>query len=261
MRDRERAIDKIRVLLELSKSDNTSEAANAAAKAAKIMAKHGLDESEIVEDDPVSENFELGVEVGRSKKVPVWIWNVAWAVAESSHSRPCTAYRLSDKKISATLVCFIGRRSDAELASYLFAFLISELRRLHSERVPPIGKRIQQYIPGTPPPVVDKEYQRRWTHDFYYGASVMIVQRMAAAKETVMAGAASTALVRLATIRTDVEAAIADLKIEYVAGNQVQVREESAYNQGVRAASEIDLSRDHIRLGEGQPKLPGSVEE
>lgn len=186
---RDKAIDKIRKLLMLARSANEHEAANAAAQAARLMAQHGIDSvSEMEPDvDPVGDNRDLHVEIGSGRRPVGWKWRLAWCVADNARCKPCLLDRtLDDGTYMGKSVCFLGRRSDAELCSFLFSYMLRELKRLHDIRRPRPGDRVQRYVPGQAPPVVDKEYLRHWSRNFYLGATTVIAARMSGATQEVM---------------------------------------------------------------------------
>lgn len=256
--------DRIRKLLSLSKSSNVHEAANAAARAACLMAKHGLDTVEEVEavSDPVGDNAELYVEIGRGKHMVMWKWNLAWVVGESAQCKPYALKRSYGETIHAIMIAFIGRRSDAEICCVLYEYLLEELRGVHDTRRPHLGKRIQQYIPGQRAPEVDLDFQRKWTKDFYAGAISVLIDRMTRARDEVMQTATSTALVLLDKITVQVDDVASSLGLQYVQARAPDVRSEHGWTAGVMAGRELDLTggagqdSGAPRLSPGIPKKP-----
>lgn len=240
----EKIVDRIRKLLALSESSNEHEAANAAAQAARLMAKHGIESVETADPDldPVGDNSDLFVEIGRGKRMIPWKWNLATVVAEAGQCKPYALHRKAGDQILGLMIAFIGRRSDAETCCYLYLYLINELRRFHAHRRPSIGSKLQQYVPGKPSPVVDREFQRRWSRDFYAGAIGVLYQRMIQAREEVLQTASSKALVFLGSVAAAVDAVAEDLGLQYVKARPAQIRSEHGYTAGVMAGREIDLS-------------------
>lgn len=272
MPDREKIVDRVRKLLALSKSSNTNEAANAAAAAAGLMARYQIESvEEEPEPDPIGDNRDLNVEIGKGKRPITWKWNLSWVVASSSQCKPYMLHRLVDDEIVALSVAFIGRRSDAEACAYVFRYLMEQLQDLHRSRRPKAGTRVQQYVPGTPPPIVDAEYRRRWSRDFYIGAVATLSDRMTIAREEVFDGAydphgfepsvpSSTALARLDQIAAQVDETAADLGLQYVNARQVDIRNQQGYAAGVMAGREMNLidpngSDDALQLPSA-PKKP-----
>jgi len=259
---REKTIDRIRKVLALTRSSEVNEAANAAAQAAKLMAEHGLTEDDLAEEeDPFGDNRDMHVQVGTSKRLTSWKWNLAWVVGYSARCKPFVLDLLEGDVFVAKVIAFIGRRSDAELCVYLFSYLLVEIKRLHDERRPPIGKRIQRYVPGQPEmPVVDRTYQRRWSRDFYLGATHTISQRITEASDAVMRTASDKALARIDVMNAEVKKIAEELGIQFLKTREVDIVSHSGYASGVKAAKEIDLSRDHRALVSGRV-LPPSNDE
>ncbi len=153
---RDKAVDRIRKLLRLAENaGSVSEAKTAAAQAAALMAKHGIESVEEEREDSVTDNRDLVVDVSKGKRVAGWKWMLAWFVGEIATCKPYRLHRMMGTKIVGTVIAFIGRRSDAEMASYVLQYLLTELAAIHKKNRPPIGQGIQQDIPGQEPPVVD----------------------------------------------------------------------------------------------------------
>lgn len=252
---REKIIDRVRKVLAYATSDNPHEAANAAAAAARLMAKHGIEsvESAEIEADPVSDNIDVYVEIGTSRRPVAWKWNVAWVVGTTAQCMPYMLHRKTGETIHALMVAFIGRRSDAELCAYLYDHLLKELKRLHDLMRPPTGRKIQQYIPGTPATTVDPEFRRRWSRDFYHGAVAVLSERMNKARQEVLHTASATALVRLDTVLEKVEATTLELGLQYVKARLPTVNSQYGYAAGERAGRDLDLSSN-------APKIAGPDE-
>ncbi|MCH9637820.1 MAG: DUF2786 domain-containing protein [Gammaproteobacteria bacterium] len=260
---RDKAVDRIRKLLRLAENaGSVSEAKTAAAQAAALMAKHGIESVEEEREDSVTDNRDLVVDVSKGKRVAGWKWMLAWFVGEIATCKPYRLHRMMGTKIVGTVIAFIGRRSDAEMASYVLQYLLTELAAIHKKNRPPIGQRIQQYIPGQEPPVVDKPYQRRWTRDFYAGAISVIHQRMLEAQQSVYdaaadrAGAAAanlppgsqdsigqleTALVLLGKVSAQVDEVAGDLGLQYVDAPERQILSPQGFAAGMRAGQGVEL--------------------
>jgi hypothetical protein len=268
---RKKAIDRIRKLLSLANSSNVHESANAAAQAAKLMAQHQIDTAEIEGDkDPVGDNRDSAVEISKGKRPPSWKWHLAWVVAQDM-CKPYLLHRKIRDQIHGTMVGFVGRRSDADLCAYLYRYLIRELKRLHRERRPPLGRR-QQYVPGAPPPIIDRAYQRRWSKDFYVGAIAVLNDRMNLARAEVIpkhehqpsyhaavepSPVTTTALARIDQIAAEVDSFAQDMGLQYVEAKDVQIRSQEGFAAGIMAGRELDLSHAQGR-DSGLPQLqPG----
>lgn len=253
---RKRAIDRVRKLLSLSRSQNEHEAATAAETAARIMAQHGIDSDEIeAAEDPIGDNQDLYVEIGKTKGPGSWKWNLAWHVAEAGGCKPYVLQRKIGHETVGLMLAFIGRRSDAQLCVYLLGYLIVELKRFHKRRLPSVGQRIQQYVPGADTRVVDRTYQRRWSRDFYLGGVVTLASRMKKAREDVMTHASETSLVLVGKRNVQIDETADAMGLQYTKAREIDVHNAHGYAHGVAAGERIDLSRDHPQIGEGQLRL------
>lgn len=128
--------DKIRQLRALAQSANAFEAANAAAAADKLIAKYRISEEEL-RAPGVGEGQETAVEdqniLYESARIIRWksalamhltkhygvaLWN-SWFYPEGQPGKHKTSrYKM------------VGRKSDMEITSFLFAFLVLEIERL-----------------------------------------------------------------------------------------------------------------------------------
>lgn len=104
--------DRIRKLLELSKSPNAHEAASAAAEAQRLMETHGIEASQIPTErlEPVGESS--------IKSRETWLASIATSVAKSCF---CAAWRGNGDIV----IC--GRRNDVEAAMVLTEWLRLQL--------------------------------------------------------------------------------------------------------------------------------------
>ncbi len=123
-------IDRIRKLLELSKSDNEHEAAQAGARAAQLMGEHAITEAMVKvtgEDDAANEHVteriaedNLGPDMLTKTRV-AWRDRVASSVARSLDCETYTS--------GGNLYAF-GRESNVSAWRYTSAYLIREIDRL-----------------------------------------------------------------------------------------------------------------------------------
>lgn len=244
MASREKAIDRIRKLLALAEraAGNEHEAANAAAEVARLMARHGIDSVDVEGDpDPVGDNQDLHVQVCTARRLPTWKWNLAWVVAGGARCKPYALdHTLGDHYVGKS-VAFLGRRTDAELCTQLFRYLLVECKRLHDERRPTLGSSVMRYIPGQPPPIVDRPYQQQWSRNFYLGIITSIAARMQQATEEVMQEASSTALVRIDGMIHAVDELAAHMRLRYQPSRGVTVSSHAAFVAGVNVGEKIDL--------------------
>ncbi len=263
MSNRAKSIDRIRKLLSRAAGAGSEHEANtSAAMAARIMAKHGIESVEVEGDpDPVGDNLDLFVEVSTGRRTVTWKWNLAWTVGQSGRCKPYYLNRIVGKEVMATMVGFIGRRSDAQMCCYVMQYLTVELKSIHTRRRPKIGDRIQQYVPGREPLVIDRAYQRRWSRDFYLGAVAALNERMVTAGDEVMKTASSTAMVRLHQVSEEVSSFAENMGLQYMKGREVDLQLDTAYTEGILAGRTVDLSTDHEALGVGQLRLPPDLDE
>lgn len=264
MTDRAKSIDRIRKLLARAARGGTEHEANtSAAMAARIMAKHGIESVEVEGDpDPVGDNQDLFVEVSTGRRTVSWKWNLAWTVSKSARCKPYYLNRIVGEEIMATMVGFIGRRSDAQMCCYVMQYLMVELKSIHTRKRPKIGARIQQYVPGSREPIViDRVYQQRWSRDFYLGAIAALNERMVTAGDEVMHTASSTALVRLHEVSEEVSTFAERMGLQYMKGRDVDLQTDTAFAEGILAGRMVDLSTDHDALGIGQLRLPPDPDE
>ncbi len=143
---KDEAIDKVRALLALANSTNEHEAANAAAAAAGIMARHRIEADMLIEaeraDDECAEAFEMNADLAAEReheRMPSWYWALAWGIADANGCRPWPRW-LPTKLASAGLhraqrVTFVGRPADAAASRYMLDAIANEVDRLAVEYV------------------------------------------------------------------------------------------------------------------------------
>lgn len=280
MSKRDKALDRIRkVLARARRGGSAEEAATAAAIAAKIMAEHGITETEAdAEPDVVGPNDDVYVVVSHTKsRGGWWKWLLAWCVGESGRCKPYYLHSYIGQEITATMIAYIGRRSDAQMCCYLLEYLMRELKEVHDERKPRVGKRIQSYIPGKPPETqtVTKDDQRHWSSSFWNGAVAAIDHRMQLARQQVMSEAEaaeqaartqtqtadvterlalddpekeskiSKALVRLDNIAEEIKVEAKKLGITYVPTPKPTIHSHTGFHDGIFAGQQIDIATEH----------------
>jgi hypothetical protein len=133
------AIDKVRKLLELSKSPNENEAARAAAKAREILSNYNLSMADLPLDEIRATLDIMEKEVDEDPTLRMWIQNL---ITHTCKGFDCT--HIIANKRSGTKVIFIGDELDAEIAASTFEFLKKEIRRLCSESLPLLVKHLGQ---------------------------------------------------------------------------------------------------------------------
>ena len=149
----EKVVDRVRKLLELSKSDNMNEAGNAAAAAQELMSKHAISQAMLDISPDEDETIENDLLRGSSaKQLETWKGQLGVATAEVNQ---CRCYRSgSDLRV-------IGRPSDATTVRYLFSYIVREIDRLAIE-----GSRERG------------ETGRSWMNNFRLGATQEVCKRL-----------------------------------------------------------------------------------
>lgn len=239
-------IEKIKKLLALAQSSNANEAAVAAGLAAKLMAEHRIEQAMLCEDEParVEEQIESNVLADRGKRMSRWASVLALHVARAHH---CSVY------YSGGTLTIVGRRSDADAARYLYAFVAREIDRLARATGAGEGKT--------------------WANNFRLGAVSAVGRSLAAAAEAARrearqrAAASDTlgtgsALVRVDAALARIEAHDARLA-EYLQG--LRLRRESntharvdtsAFAAGQRAGETINFKPGRpLAAGESRAAL------
>lgn len=116
--------ERIRKILSLSKSDNANEAANAANLAQKLMQEHKLSEQD-VSDLADDGNEVTEISLGTEGFMASWRFALVTVVSRAFFCE-AIALRAGVKR----RLKIIGRKSDTEVASYVFSFLVKEIERL-----------------------------------------------------------------------------------------------------------------------------------
>ena len=156
----EKIIDKIKKLLALSKSSNEHEAANAAARAAELMAEHQIAEASIRVEDETHVAEPIQVErIYEARKRIAWKGALAHALADSLGAK--MFWSGGDIRI-------FGRTSAIQTISYMLMYFSAEIERLC--RSAWIAESV-----GDDPPI---STQTTWKNAFRLGAAGVIAQRL-----------------------------------------------------------------------------------
>ena len=163
---REKIIDRIRKLLELSKSNNEHEAAAAAERASVLMLEYqiSLVSLDSLPTEPIGKH---SIESGN--RTVSWKGSLANGVAQSYGCR--MYWRKAE-------IIIVGRTSDVAAVRYTYQYLAREVNRL-AERA---WKQTQTF-----------DSARRWKHAFRVGAAQTIKQRLIGARRENMGQQASQA--------------------------------------------------------------------
>jgi|GEM_PF-5886378 len=133
---KEDVIEKVRKLLRLSESSNENEATLAAAKAKELLTRYNLNNIDIDEDSG-KVNFvrEFSIEINELNE---WINHLSKAVARLYNCDIFVALKREPKSgqtavKDATMLVFIGEETNAKVATYVMAYLVTAIERLSEE--------------------------------------------------------------------------------------------------------------------------------
>lgn len=250
MRDIAEVMGKIRKLLALAqRAGNEHEAANAAARAAELMAAYEIEEATIrasaPTDAPAEEIVRDHTVYAGGKNKSAWRITVAAAVAKSYGAR---CY------LTGPNVKVFGRRSAVQATEYTVAYLLREIDALAERNVAGRGKG--------------------WANSFRLGAAACVASRLAEAQRereaqeravldllpaaSAPAGSVSTALAVVTKDRAEVDAAYRDFSSRFGrAGRFGGASSSSGYAAGYAAGSSVSLGGGRGGLGAGAKGLRG----
>lgn len=237
----ENIIARVRKLLELAKSDNINEAANAAMNAQKLMAQHNIDEAVLAvsRDEAEQEKVEDDILVGGKTRIPTWRKKLGTVVAQTN---------LCDVYFCAADIHVVGAPRDASTVRYLFTWLTREINRLCDAAMDE-----RSLSTGTT--------RRVWANNFRLGAVSAVAIKLAEANESARktarqnasaqdslgTGAAlvrvNTALVRLEQRKTEVRSFMNGLHLRTVYSGRNMRGSSDGRAAGVRAGQSIDVAR------------------
>jgi hypothetical protein len=243
----DKIVDRVRKLLELSKSDNVNEAANAAAAAQELMTRHEISTSVLAQttaNDADDEPVETGLMYAHpATQLPTWKGHLASVVAQVNQ---CKAWR------EGPALHVVGRPSDASKVRALFIHITVEIERLASE-----GSR-ERGSPG-----------KTWVNNFRLGAVSAVNRRLREAHqkakdgmrtEAAALGGGGVALVRVNTAiaRLDErDTAVVRYAEQHLRLRSVRAKSSNydadARRAGERAGASISLDNRN-RLGGGARK-------
>jgi uncharacterized protein DUF2786 len=130
----ENVLNKIKKLLTMaSRSENEGESQNAMLMAQKLMAKHGIEQSEAerFNQKPVKEVIDLSIE----KQIRIIWWKKQLAAVVSDNFR-CKVYHYSHQNYDETndrvryevTLRFIGLKEDIQIAQSVYAYAVAEIQ-------------------------------------------------------------------------------------------------------------------------------------
>ena len=130
---KEKAIDKIKKLLALSKSPNENEAAAALAKAIEICLEHDISIGD-VEAIPQDETIEHKDICAMRQKTPAWEMSLSNGLARLFGCRVLMKGYTSFGTKAAKLQ-FVGYTSDVEICIYVYEYLKRQVSRLTTAHI------------------------------------------------------------------------------------------------------------------------------
>jgi hypothetical protein len=263
MRDLDSVMAKIRKLLTLAeRAANEHEAANAAARAAELMASYQIEEATIrasaSSDAPAEEIVTDHTVYAGAKNKSAWRITVASAVAKSYGAR---CY------LTGPVVKVFGRRSAVQATEYTVAYLLREIDALAERNVAGRGKG--------------------WANSFRLGAAACVASRLAEAqreqaqreqaqreqaqreqaqREQAQRGALSgsatassgtTTLAVIAKDRAEVEAEYSKFSRKFRSARLGGASSASGYAAGYSAGGSVSLGGGRGGLGAGAKGLRG----
>lgn len=232
----ERVLDKLSKLLELANRGDEHEAANAAARAAELMAKYEITEADIrarSSDAPSVEQGRIDAEDGaRMSRIEKWHKLLFSAIAEA-----CGARGFFHHQGKYATFHIIGPAGSVATASYMYASLERQINRI---------SRQAQREHGEP--------SNAWRRSHAIGCVARVAERMRDARRVVMREATSTALVYIDKTKQAIEREYAQLKAKPMA-TRPQKRKD-AMSIGYDDGSQVDIGDESAgRLGEGRKVL------
>lgn len=185
-------LEKVKNLLELSKSSNEHEAASAAAEAQRLMIKHGIESVQLNSPKAPKTADRVIVDTG---SMNTWYSVLANHVAKATF---CTVYKLTGAGKSAQQIAICGFADDIAACNLLLTWLAQEINRLCDQQWEPLKSSGLS--------------ANAWKKSFRLGACVTIGQRLATDRELIKGelatATASTALVRLETYERQSQLAV-----------------------------------------------------
>lgn len=238
-------VEKIRKLLELSRSANEHEAALAAEMARSMILKHAVSEEELraaggeIEAEPVERDTLQGYATGKHRKgrIPRWHAVLAEALAEAFM---CRVFFIAGWEILV-----IGRASNRQALRYTWLHLRGEIDRLAAEGWSRWSESGWSFM-------VDPAMS--WKRGFCMGAAHTVFERMARSKRELEPTSQTAIVVRSRLQEVDEFLEASKLKIREARSTPMPA---SGYQEGRRAGwgLQLETAEDAHRLAEGPKRL------
>jgi len=229
--ERTAILEKIAKLFALAEGRGATpaEAATAAAHAQRMLEKYKLSRAEVDEldaEEPVEGNSEMFSDT----KVPRWVLILSDNVARANDCRIYiggkwvkTGNPLRPLRSVGKRIVIVGRKSDSEIARYMFVYLHREIERLAQEALK------SGLVSG-----------RTGGSEFRIGAAMEVGARILAAKREERAQATTTAIVRVNQQEAEVESFMDKLDLKSTSMSCGR-NDETARTHGRVAGSTIEV--------------------
>lgn len=247
----EKIIDRIKKLLNLSKSDNEEEAALAAARATELMLKHEIEEAQLGEVEEVEDVEEQ--EADRTGQRVPWKSTLQNGLALSQGCQMYTSTKWdSDKRKKFVAYMIVGQPSKVATIRYMYQYLSNEIDRL-ADRAYRVEHRECRASKVDPPSA------RAWKNAFRLGAASMIYSRLTEQRKKTHAKAKadgqSTALVVVAKAEEAVELHVKKHHPRMGKAAAASYSSGSGYGAGRAAGKKVGLGGGGKSLGAGAKQL------
>jgi hypothetical protein len=196
--DKDKILDRIRGLLALADrpEGNEAEAAAAAAKAGALLQKYNLDAAEVVGNGNSAEMVDITAESIHSS-CPIWMFTLASAVCRSTMTktyyrterRPAKLVKNGKTHAWYTVFHFYGRRTNAEVAAYMFDQLVVWCEKTSLRRAREYAKDPAHYH-------ASKSAIRGYRASWFTGAVIAIHQKLQEMNKTAAPAVMAIVLVR-----------------------------------------------------------------
>jgi len=228
-------VDRIRKLLALARSSNPHEAANAAARAAELMAAHQIAEASI-EFDPADGDAADGAagEAIGERVVEEFGRAVSWKAMLIGGLARAFACRAIQRRAGGTVsLVIIGRPSDIDAFRYMWSYLTAEIDRLAED-----GWQAAS----------SESNARSWKNSFRVSAAAVVAQRLMETREQAMRHAradprAGDAMVKIDRHEDALEQHLADLGTRR-SRRSVRIRQNGGEDAGREAGERLNLGKN-----------------
>lgn len=240
----EQKIQQVCKLIELSKSSNQEEAANAAARAAEIMLKYQIEEADLEKSPDNAVKPVKRTVVERTGKIVEWRNTLLWGL---SKSMGCEFYYVSgNHRGDEAMYVVIGDEDSARTIEYMYKYLANEVDRLAKDTWNNEGK-------------YDADATARgWKSAFRTGCSQVIFNRLREQRketfEQARLAGKSTAMMVLDKQHQDVMKYKDSLNLSTGAASTAGSASLSGYLAGRTAGENVNLGGNYC-LGQGAEKL------